>query len=155
MKTYPKADYYYVIYNQAEWDGTIVVASLDYEKELMQLASRISESSPTIEVGLVQTLSDVRDIVENILTRFWTREDVDRIMSEYDSEDDRKISTLLDYVECVLDTSTPEWIEDLCEQIQGSTSVNVEHDTIEELYEYWMDTKMPTEKKEKKNGLKL
>ena len=142
-KTYPTTDYYYVRYSQADGDGTVIVTSLDYSKELMQLASRISESSPTIEVGLVQNLSDVRDIVEDILTRFWTREDVDRIMSEYDSEEDSKISTLLNYVECVLDTSTPEWIEDLCKQIQDSTYTDVEYDTIEELYEFWMDTKMP------------
>lgn len=142
-KTYPTTNYYYVRYSQANGDGTIVVTSLDYAKELMKLASKISEASPTIEIGIVTSLSDVRDIVEDILTRFWSEEDVDRIMSEYDEEDDSKISTLLNYIECVLDTSTCEWIEDLCKQIQDSTYADVEYDSIEELYEHWMDTKMP------------
>ena len=44
-KTYPTTNYYYVRYSQADGDGTIVVTSLDYAKELMKLASREKWSS--------------------------------------------------------------------------------------------------------------
>lgn len=142
-KTYPTTDYYYVRYSQANGDGTIIAVSDDYGKALMRLASRISEASTSIDVDLVTSLSDVRDIVEDILTNYWSPEDIDRIMSEYDSEDDNDPSVLLNYVECILDNCSCEWMEGLCEQVQDSTDIVREFKTIEDLYEFWMDTKMP------------
>lgn len=141
-KTYPTTDYYYVRYSQANGDGTIVAASTEYEKELMKLADRISECSTSIHVGQISNLSDVRDIVEDILKNFWSEEDIERIMSEYDQADDNDPSVLLDYVECILDISNSEWMEGLCWQVYGSTDIVLEFDTVEDLYEHWMDTKM-------------
>ncbi len=141
-KTYPTTDYYYVRYSQANGDGTIVAASSDYEKELMRLADRISECSTSIHVGLISNLSDVRDIVEDILTNFWSEEDIDRIMSEYDQEDDNDPSILLDYVECILENTSCEWMENLCWKVYASTDIILEFDSIEELYKHWMGTKM-------------
>lgn len=142
-KTYPTTNYYYVRYSQADGDGTIVATSQDYEKELMKLASRISEASPSIDVDLVENLSDVRDIVEDILSYNWTVEDIDRIMSEYDEEDDNDPSILLNYVECVLENTSCEWMENLCWEVYDSTDIALEFDSIEKLYEHWLDTKMP------------
>lgn len=142
-KTYPTTDYYYVRYSQADGDGTIVAVTDDYEKELMKLASRISECSTSIHVDLVPSLSYVRDIVEDILTYYWSEEDIDRIMSEYDEEDDNDPSILLNYVECILENTSCEWMENLCWKVYDSTDIVLGFDTIEELYEHWMDTKMP------------
>ena len=109
----------------------------------MSLASRISECSTSIHVDEIETLAEVRDIVEDILSYDWTPEEIDRIMSEYDSEDDNDISKLRDYIEYVIDETSSDYIEHLCSEVYASTGLVREFGTIEELYQYWMDCELP------------
>lgn len=122
---------------------TIVHPWTDRDKALMSLASRISECSTSIHVDEIETLAEVRDIVEYILSYDWTPEEIDRIMSEYDSEDDNDISILRNYIEYVIDETSSEYIEYLCNDVYASTGIVREFETIEEMYEYWMDCKLP------------
>lgn len=123
--------------------STIVHPWTDRDKALMSLASRISECSTSIHVDEIETLAEVRDIVEDILSYDWTPEEIDRIMSEYDSEDDNDISKLRDYIEYVIDETSSDYIEHLCSEVYASTGLVREFGTIEELYQYWMDCELP------------
>ena len=122
---------------------TIVHPWTDRDKELMRLASRISESSPSIHVDEIETLAEVRDIVEYILSYDWTPEEIERIMSEYDSEDDNDISILRNYIEYVIDETSSDYIEYLCSDVYASTGIVREFETLEEMYKYWMDAELP------------
>lgn len=113
------------------------------DKELMRLASRISECSTSIHVDEIETLAEVRDIVEYILSYDWAPEEIERIMSEYDKEDDTDISKLSDYIEGEIDDTSSDYIESLCSKVYDSTGLVREFDTTEELYQYWMDCKLP------------
>ena len=135
---------YYVRYlGQGISASTIVHPWTDRDKALMSLASRISECSTSIHVGEIETLAEVRDIVEDILSYDWTPEEIDRIMSEYDSEDDNDISKLRNYIEYVIDETSSDYIEYLCNDVYASTGIVREFETIEEMYEYWMDCELP------------
>lgn len=109
----------------------------------MRLASRISECSTSIHVDEIETLSEVRDIVEYILSYDWTPEDVERIMDEYDKEDDTDISKLSEYIEGEIDDTSSDYIEYLCGDVYISTGIVREFETTEELYQYWMDCELP------------
>ena len=122
---------------------TIVRPHTDRDKALMSLASRISECSTSIHVDEIETLSEVRDIVEYILSYDWTPEEVERTMEEYDSEDDTDVSKLRDYIEYVIDDTSSDYIESLCSDVYDSTGIVKCYDTFEEMYEYWMDCKLP------------
>lgn len=122
---------------------TIVHPRTDRDKALMRLASRISECSTSIHVDEIETLSEVRDIVEYILSYDWTPEEIDRIMSEYDSEDDNDISKLRDYIEYVIDETSSDYIEYLCNDVYASTGIVREFETLEDMYKYWMDCELP------------
>lgn len=122
---------------------TIVRPHTDRDKALMSLASRISECSTSIHVGEIETLAEVRDIVEYILSYDWTPEEIERIMSEYDSEDDADVSKLRNYIEYVIDETSSDYIESLCGEVYASTGIVREFETLEEMYEYWMDAELP------------
>lgn len=122
---------------------TIVHPWTDRDKALMSLASRISECSTSIHVDEIETLAEVRDIVEYILSYDWTPEEIERTMSEYDSEDDTDVSKLRDYIEYVIDETSSDYIESLCSEVYASTGIVREFETLEEMYEYWMDCKLP------------
>ncbi|WP_308592578.1 hypothetical protein [uncultured Porphyromonas sp.] len=109
----------------------------------MSLASRISECSTSIHVSEIDTLSEVRDIVEYILSYDWTPEEIERTMEEYDKEDDTDISKLRDYIEYVIDETSSDYIEYLCNDVYASTGIVREFETLEEMYEYWMDAELP------------
>lgn len=123
--------------------AAIVHPWTDRDKALMSLASRISECSTSIHVDEIETLSEVRDIVEYILSYDWTPEDIERIISEYDSEDDTDISILRNYIEYVIDETSSDYIEYLCSDVYASTGIVREFETIEEMYEYWMGCELP------------
>lgn len=122
---------------------TIVHPWTDRDKALMSLASRISECSTSIHVDEIETLAEVRDIVEYILSYDWTPEEIERTMEEYDKEDDTDISKLRDYIEYVIDETSSDYIEYLCNDVYASTGIVREFETIDEMYEYWMDCKLP------------
>lgn len=122
---------------------TIVHPWTSRDKALMSLASRISECSTSIHVDEIETLAEVRDIVEYILSYDWTPDDIERIMSEYDSEDDTDVSKLRDYIEGEFDDTSSEYIERLCSDVYDSTGIVKCYDTFEEMYEYWMDAELP------------
>lgn len=122
---------------------TIVHPWTDRDKALMSLASRISECSTSIHVDEIETLSEVRDIVEYILSYDWTPEEIEHTMSEYDSEDDTDVSKLSEYIEYVIDETNSDYIEYLCNDVYASTGIVREFETIEEMYEYWMDCELP------------
>lgn len=122
---------------------TIVHPWTDRDKALMSLASRISECSTSIHVDEIETLSEVRDIVEYILSYDWTPEEVERIMDEYDKEDDTDISKLSEYIEGEIDDTSSDYIEYLCSKVYDSTGIVREFETTEELYQYWMDCELP------------
>lgn len=135
---------YYVRYlGQGISASTIVHPWTDRDKALMSLASRISECSTSIHVGEIETLAEVRDIVEDILSYDWTPDDIERIMSEYDSEDDTDISILRNYIEYVIDETSSDYIEYLCSDVYVSTGIVREFETLEEMYKYWMDAELP------------
>lgn len=123
--------------------ATIVHPWTDRDKALMSLASRISECSTSIHVDEIETLSEVRDIVEYILSYDWAPEEVGRIMDEYDKEDDTDVSKLRDYIEYVIDETSSGYIESLCSDVYDSTGIVKCYDTYEEMYEYWMDAELP------------
>lgn len=133
---------YYVRYLDTR-ETTIVHPWTDRDKALMSLASRISECSTSIHVGEIETLSEVRDIVEDILSYDWTPEELERIMDEYDKEDDSDISKLREYIEYVIDETSSDYIERLCSDVYDSTGIVKCYDTYEEMYEYWMDAELP------------
>lgn len=122
---------------------TIVHPWTDRDKALMSLASRISECSTSIHVDEIETLAEVRDIVEYILSYDWTPEEIERTMEEYDSEDDTDVSKLRDYIEYVIDETSSGYIESLCCDVYISTGIVREFETIDEMYEYWMDCELP------------
>ena len=122
---------------------TIVRPYTDRDKALMSLASRISECSTSIHVDEIETLAEVRDIVEYILSYDWTPDDIERIMSEYDSEDGTDISILRNYIEYVIDETSSDYIEYLCSDVYVSTGIVREFETLEEMYKYWMDAELP------------
>lgn len=122
---------------------TIVHPWTDRDKALMSLASRISESSTSIHVDEIETLAEVRDIVENILSYDWTPEEIERTMEEYDSEDETDISKLSDYIEYVIYETNSGYIEQLCSEVYESTGLVREFETLEEMYQYWMDCELP------------
>lgn len=122
---------------------TIVHPWTDRDKALMSLASRISECSTSIHVDEIETLAEVRDIVEYILSYDWTPEEIERTIEEYDKEDDTDISKLRDYIEYVIDETSSDYIEYLCNDVYASTGIVREFETIDEMYEYWMDCKLP------------
>lgn len=122
---------------------TIVHPWTDRDKALMSLASRISECSTSIHVDEIETLAEVRDIVEYILSYDWTPEEIERTMEEYDKEYDTDISKLRDYIEYVIDETSSDYIEYLCNDVYASTGIVREFETIDEMYEYWMDCKLP------------
>lgn len=122
---------------------TIVHPWTDRDKALMSLASRISECSTSIHVDEIETLSEVRDIVEYILSYDWTPEEIEHTMSEYDSEDDTDVSKLSEYIEYLIDETNSDYIEYLCNDVYASTGIVREFETIEEMYEYWMDCELP------------
>lgn len=124
-------------------ERTIVHPWTSRDKELMRLASRISEASTSIHVDEIETLSEVRDIVEYILSYDWTPEEIERIMGEYDKEDDTDISKLSEYIEGEIDDTSSDYIEYLCSKVYDSTGLVLCFDTIEELYKYWMDAELP------------
>lgn len=123
--------------------AAIVHPWTDRDKALMSLASRISECSTSIHVDEIETLAEVRDIVEYILSYDWTPEEIERTMEEYDKEDDTDISKLRDYIEYVIDETSSDYIEYLCNDVYASTGIVREFETIDEMYEYWMDCKLP------------
>lgn len=123
--------------------STIVHPWNGRDKALMSLASRISECSTSIHVDEIETLAEVRDIVEDILSYDWTPEEVERTMEEYDSEDDTDVSKLRDYIEYVIDETSSDYIEYLCNDVYASTGIVREFETLEEMYEYWMDAELP------------
>lgn len=123
--------------------AAIVHPWTDRDKALMDLASRISECSTSIHVDEIDTLSEVRDIVEYILSYDWAPEEIERIMSEYDSEDDTDISKLSEYIEGEIDNTSSDYIESLCSKVYDSTGIVREFETTEELYQYWMDCELP------------
>lgn len=123
--------------------STIVHPWTDRDKALMSLASRISECSTSIHVDEIETLGEVRDIVEDILSYDWTPEEIEHILSEYDSEDDTDISKLRDYIEYVIDETSSDYIEYLCNDVYDSTGYVRAFETLDEMYEYWMDCKLP------------
>lgn len=122
---------------------TIVRPHTDRDKALMSLASRISECSTSIHVSEIETLAEVRDIVEYILSYDWTPEEIERTMEEYDKEDDTDVSKLRDYIEYVIDETSSDYIESLCGEVYDSTGIVREFETLEEMYEYWMDAELP------------
>lgn len=136
--------YYYERRPGSGIDATTIIRPWnDRDREIMQLTSRISECSTSIHVGEITELSEVRDIVENILSYDWLPEEVDRIMDEYDKEDDNNVSKLDDYIEYVVyNTDNSDYIESLCWDVYASTDIVLEFEAIEGLYEHWMDTKM-------------
>lgn len=122
---------------------TIVHPWTSRDKALMSLASRISECSTSIHVDEIETLSEVRDIVEYILSYDWTPDEIARTMEEYDKEDDTDVSKLSEYIEYVIDETNSDYIESLCSDVYDSTGIVKCYDTYEEMYEYWMDAELP------------
>lgn len=122
---------------------TIVHPWTSRDKALMSLASRISECSTSIHVDEIDTLSEVRDIVEYILSYDWTPDEVERIMDEYDKEDDTDVSKLSEYIEYVIDETSSDYIEYLCSDVYVSTGIVREFETLEDMYKYWMDCELP------------
>ena len=139
----PTTELYYIRCSRYYGVGTIVAVSSDYDKALIRLAARITEDSTSMEVDPVPCLSYVRDIVKDLLSYEYCPDDLNRIMSDYDTEDDDDIARLYDYLIDQLDYTDSEWFEGLCEQAQASTDVVLEYDTIEELYRFWMDSELP------------
>lgn len=122
---------------------TIVHPWTERDKALMSLASRISEDSTSIHVDEIDTLSEVRDIVEYILSYDWNPEEIEKFMEEYDSEDDTDVDKLRNYIEYVIDETSSGYIESLCCDVYISTGIVREFDTLDEMYQYWMDAKLP------------
>ena len=103
----------------------------------------MSESSTSIHVDEIETLAEVRDIVENILSYDWTPEEIEKFMEEYDSEDDTDVDKLRNYIEYVIDETNSGYIESLCGDVYISTGIVREFETLEEMHEYWMDCELP------------
>ncbi len=132
---------YYVRYGNEGSTGTIMTATTPYEMALLDLASKMSDSSSSMDVAPVESLPQVRDLVLDWLSIYWRDDDLTRLIAEYDSEDPNDISRLVDYSD--VDDYGPDAMEDLCWEVLSTLETCGTTDTIEELYMAWMGCEMP------------